>query len=1297
MPFKLPEPEVEFVIPEPEEKTFQLRPGVSTVIRSQSLFPERKRPIPPPSTATALGVAGGAAGESLINILRRTANIAATGGGGVLGLNVEPPFQEEFELQSIAEALRETQTLPQNIAAGALGVAPFLAPGLGQALFAADVATQPEKIPEQLGAIGQTFKDVRALADPLIQAGPLKTIFGEKPEAERVEAKRRFRTHPVESAFNIALPASVFVGGIKGAAKIGKKFVDAKVSQKLPGQFKPEVEVKPAIIGKGKVGEQILIEKGLEVAKPKPEPVVPPLIKTKAAPGEIAKPIPEIKKGFAKGERPTIPEKIEVPKRELPPKPPPIPKVEIRPAITGIGKKGEPIAFEAPRPKVPPKPAVPPPAGKTLGLSKEENRKLRSDFKVEALDPVQRQAIETAWGEAKAEGFDLKALDVASEVIKNPRPVSTKEHAGMSLKASQLANEYENIIKFRDERIKVGDKRGASAETVKAEVVLEQIDRLTQGADLGGTETGRALRIRGILVNRETFDLARVTQRARAVKGAPLSPRETAKVEGAVKRHKELESKIKELEAKNDQILAEQDRIIAERMTKREARKIVSRKKKQGIAAERKEIKKAIADLGFRVNDITGLTAEGSYQVGRLAVNYIKEGARTLEDVVAKVTSDVPDLKPRDVHQAINARDPKLQAKARTATQKRITGLKTQAKLTEELTLIGEGIWGTPKKRPSQAIAIQKLQKRISDLRRQRDLVGEVEAGKRGVFKKVKARTKRVLEIERLEKELRDLKTEDRLTKEIVQAEKGIFKKSKTRTDQIQSIKRLQKRLNELKAEALKSTKEGDRLQAINMKISELQDQLHNQMRSIKKKQKPEPAVIAEAKTKLRELRSLIRIEDELAGLNEQMRTGVFEVPKEVIPKRESVELQRRRIDLQIARKNIRGLIESRAPLVKKRFPFVTGKGAREAINIARTIKATADMSYLLRQGAVLAPRRPVAAAKAFKGSVEAFFSRHKAEEIDAAIRAAPHHYIREKAKLYLAPIGEGAKISAREELFMSGLIERFPRWTVIGPVVRASNRNMATGLNMLRVSAFDQFLQKYPNATQVELRAWADWINNATGRGNLRTNAAWSNFLSTVFFAPRFAASRIETPLTIFKKMSKRTRKEVAYDMVAAASIGGTVLALSAAAGLEVGLDPSKSNFGKIEYGNTKIDIWAGLQQPARVVTRIGMRVSGLEDRADPLDLITRFMIFKIAPAIAIPKELITGRTVVGEPRRVEETAAEALLPIVFQDVLEAWRLDGAEAAALSGGLGFFGVGTSTFRDKRRKHRPVPPSGKAK
>lgn len=334
MPFNLPEPEAEgFVLPEPEKK----KP-----------IPKLTRAIG--ETVTGLYIAGGASREALTNLFKRIA------GAPIGGIGPGIPFQEKFEMQQLAETLRETQTLPQNIGAGITQAAPYLIPGAGQALFAADIATQPQHIPEQLKAIGQTFKDVRAVADPFIQAGPLKAVVPKKTEVERAEAKERFRRQPVESLFSLALPASVFVGGIKGGAKLLPK-------PKPKLAVVPKVEVKPAIVGKGKAGEQILIEKGLEFTKPKPEPTIPPPVKTTAAPGEVARPVVQPKTKFAKGEEPTIPEKPVIPKPEPPPKPPPIPKVEVRDAITGIGKKGEPIAFEAPKPRVatPKKLAVPPP------------------------------------------------------------------------------------------------------------------------------------------------------------------------------------------------------------------------------------------------------------------------------------------------------------------------------------------------------------------------------------------------------------------------------------------------------------------------------------------------------------------------------------------------------------------------------------------------------------------------------------------------------------------------------------------------------------------------------------------------------------------------------------------------------------------------------------------------------------------------------------------------------------------------------------------------------------------------
>lgn len=1253
MPFKLPEPEEEFVIPEPEEETFQLRPGVSTVIRSQSLPPKK---IPEPiktigETITGLHIAGQASREGLLNLVKRIGNIAAQG-GDVLGLGIEPPFEEKTEMQQLAGALRKTQTLPQNILAGAMGAAPFLIPGAGQALFAADIATQPEHIPEQIRDIGQTFKDVGALADPFIQAGPLKAVVPEIEEAERAEAKERLRQRPVESAFNILLPTSIFVGGVKAPAKIAKKV--APLERLVTPEKQP---VTPVV--KAKIPE-----------------VIPPV-----------KPVRLTEKAKAKLEREGVV--------------PPSPKPEIK----------ETIIIPKPIPKVvPPKLEKPPSSDKVIGLSKEGNRKLHLDFPMKELNVPERQAATVAFNEAKIAKMDESALTLSQAIIKSPKPISTQEHAGMALKFSELANEFERIIQFKDERNKVGDKRGAADQTTLSEVVLKQMEDITEAANVGGTELSRAFNFRKALINRETFELAGVTQRARAAKGGPLSPKETAKVEVAVKRHKELETKIKELEASNDKLLAEQDAITAAKITKSEARKTVSAKKKQTLTQERIDIKKDIAALGFRVNDITGLTAEGSFQIGRLAVNYIKEGARTLEDVVAKVISDVPDLKPRDVHQALNARNPKLQAKARTAVQKRIAGLKTQAKLTEELALIGEGIWGTPKKRPLQSVAIQKFQKRISDLKRQRDLVGEVEAGKRGVFRDTAKKIKRTQEIEKLEKELANLKTEDRLTKEIAQAEKGIFKKPKTRVQQLESIKALQKKLRELKAEAFKSTKDSDRLQAIDFKIRELQDQLHNQMRIIKKKQQPESAVITEAKSKLKELRSLIRIEDEITGLNEQMRTGVFEVPKEILPKRESEQLQRARIDLQITRKKVRGIIEGMAPLVTKRFPFVTKEGVIEGVNTLRTAKATADMSYFARQGAILTPRNPKIAARALGNATKSAFNRFTAEQLDNGMRSVPHHYIREKSKLYLSPVGEGAKLSAREELFSSNFLENLPTWSVAGPIVRASNRNMAIGLNVLRTSVFDDFYFKFKDKgiTQSELAVYASFINKATGRGDLGQFAAAANILSLGIFAPRFAISRPQAiffPLTKdFRSTSPRVRRAIAENLVTAASTGMAVLTLAGLAGLKVGLNPNDSDFGKIRYKNTSFDIWAGEQQVMRLIIRLGLtlpnrtgltervtgiKLTGRQKRIMPLDMVSDFLQYKLSPAALVPFEIASGRTVIGEPVTFVQSIARTLQPIIVRDIIDAWGVDGPNVAALAGSAAFFGIGTASFKRGRRRGTP--------
>ena len=129
------------------------------------------------------------------------------------------------------------------------------------------------------------------------------------------------------------------------------------------------------------------------------------------------------------------------------------------------------------------------------------------------------------------------------------------------------------------------------------------------------------------------------------------------------------------------------------------------------------------------------------------------------------------------------------------------------------------------------------------------------------------------------------------------------------------------------------------------------------------------------------------------------------------------------------------------------------------------------------------------------------------------------------------------------------------------------------------------------------------------------------------------------------------------------------------------------------------------------RVISRI---VLGATDKAgltgrtltdsdkdiDPLELLARFAGYKASPFISIPRELYRGKTAVGEERTPTQTAVRAMLPLVFEDILEASRAAGPGTAALTGALAGVGVGVSTFADSegrvRRQIRQLREDGKS-
>jgi uncharacterized small protein (DUF1192 family) len=765
------------------------------------------------------------------------------------------------------------------------------------------------------------------------------------------------------------------------------------------------------------------------------------------------------------------------------------------------------------------------------------------------------------------------------------------EHTAAVQKYVELERELEASRGTLADAVQAGNDEVARLELAKSERLLDDIDALTTATDRTGTEAGRALSIRRLRANVNTYSLASGLQQARRTKGGSLTQDEIARVETLTHRVSELERQNATLQQENERLSAERARTVADAIVRIEAR---PRRSGAALQAERAALLEQLSKLGHRLNDVSGLSAEGLYLIGRLAVNRIRATAQTagervtLDRVVGEVLADLnnPAITARDIHGALNARDPRRVARQKTEATRQVAELKKQARLLVQI-------------------------------------------------------------------------------------------------DAAERVRELRKHLTELRNSAYGSGMEAARLERVVAQINDLQDQLAPHRAPAEAS-----AELQALRDKIQGLRQEMRTEDTLRDVEEQLRTGEFKLPEKRVPHYTSPGLEKNQIALRRARKEWRQEIEKLKPPSARR---VIG----ETASTLRAIKATADMSGTLRQGFWLSARRPALAARTFVQSTRAFFSENTAEQIDNAIHEHPNQLLRDRAGLNLAEIGGVS--SQREEYFASQVAERIP---VLGPIIKASERSMTTTLNLLRVGAFDQFLDANPNATADELKAWASWVNIASGRGDIGRAAVVATELSVVVFAPRFAISRIQTPFQVFRYWQKpRVRAEIAKDYAAVAGVGLTALGLGALAGMAVGFDPREPDFGKMRFGDTRIDLWAGVQQPMRLLARIvigatdrvgltGEHLTDAERDTDPLELLGRFAAFKASPLVTLPLELYRGRTAVGEEVTPTQTAVRATLPLVVEDIYEAYRLSGPTAAGVTGTLQFVGVGASTYADSQSRVR---------
>lgn len=981
-------------------------------------------------------------------------------------------------------------------------------------------------------------------------------------------------------------------------------------------------------------------------------------------------------------------------------------------------------------------------------LNKAEIVAFREMFGLDKLDKPQRERFEQVLDSAKAKDLDKSAEALAEDILARPRMVSAEEHAGLLLRTAELQNQFEQTMTQAAAEIAAGNtERGADLQRI-ASNVLASLDAVTEAADLAGTEIGRALSARRMRVNRDTYELAATIQRARLAKGAELTPEQTVSFQKLTEQIKEQDTKIAKLEADlAKQEKAAREAQAKTFVQEGRARRRVAAGTR--AAARRVEYKRQLAKLGYRVNDVTGivgLSAEAATIIAKIADTYIEEGIATLPDLVARLQKEIPDLSEQDIYNSVGRRTQAAKKQIEGEAKTRIKELRTQARLVAQINDALKGQFDKAEARKKDSPAVAALRKQLGELRLQADRVVREDAQLKRIHEKINAvqaqleggyRTLQNREgeaakpeaIKVAEEKLRALKDEMAAIDRALLAPQAAAEAAlKSLAKRYSDIQEWPKKKSDVVREAIKEQHEnpkpveefqallerlgvdeavaGPLAEAVQMdinarqrraeigeaerraeyreglkeKIAELQSQIEGGYRNIPEA-KPRRSVdidVSALKKEIGELERLLRTEDAIADLEEQLRTGDFKVsaPEERIIK--NAELEAALVKRQQLRREVNNEIE-------KLKANTLARAVEGGANLARALKVTADMGALLRQGVFqlsrLAFTDPAKAASIVANGVRAFFSQYSADAIDIAIRRHENQLERDRAGLHLSSLD--ATPTAREEMFSSNLIERIP---VLGEIAKASNRNMTTVLNLLRADAFDRILASHPTATPAQKKALAEWINISTGRGNLGKFSRAGKTLAQAFFAPRFFVSRFQVFSHPMKHIKDPVvRKEIAKDWLAFLGAGTTALMLAALAGAEVGLDPESSDFGKIVWGDTRIDVWGGLQQPARLsilpllATLDSAGIRETQKQIDLIDAGRRFLSYKLSPAVTLPAELATRRNIVGQEREIDETLLRAITPLIIEQTAEVYRNTGDPVkTAVTGGLGFVGVGVS-------------------
>lgn len=438
--------------------------------------------------------------------------------------------------------------------------------------------------------------------------------------------------------------------------------------------------------------------------------------------------------------------------------------------------------------------------------------------------------------------------------------------------------------------------------------------------------------------------------------------------------------------------------------------------------------------------------------------------------------------------------------------------------------------------------------------------------------------------------------------------------------------------------------------------------------------------------------RNLKKLEDRMATLDdieEQVQSGGFWESVQQV-KKATKEQQMLDLTIKGKRRQIRGLIRER-----DLKPFE--RNTKAIADTARSLRLGSDAGMLLRQGLYTLGR-----GKANLEGLRSFIKAVGDEDAWTAINES-YYYKEAKDGRLLEPIRSHAGLATSdvfldpEEITVIRILKGVPG---LNRFVGALERGQSAFINTVRREIFDDFVNKFPDATEAELAARARFINAATGRSNWKDVPKMAQYVMT---SPRYTHSRWElfgellrNPVEAFK--SKAARENL-KDLGATAGSVLAILKIMESVGFDVSWDPMSSDFLKVRRGNTVYDPTAGLGKVARAVFR-SIVIADKHRRGEKVDFGTNVkdiigdtLSDTASPIITGTYTGVTGKTIAGYDAKPHEKGFWLLAPLLVTGFAESWSQDGLGEAALNAVPEFFGVGVNRYASKEMDELGRPKS----